>query len=110
MTLNRQDIIDQLVEKHKYTRIAATSVVDDFTDIIIDNMADGNTVTIYGFGSFSVLEKKPSMCTNPRTGEPCFVPAKCVPRFRPGKRMRAAAELWNDNRARRWANGNTAKA
>ena len=38
MNIKRADLIQQLVDKHRYTKKAATSIVDDFTDIILDNL------------------------------------------------------------------------
>ena len=38
MDIKRVDLIQQLVDKHGYTKKAATSIVDDFTDIILYNL------------------------------------------------------------------------
>ena len=69
MNIKRADLIQQLVDKHRYTKKAATSIVDDFTDIILDNLESGNAVSIYGFGCFDILERKERSCPNPQTGE-----------------------------------------
>lgn len=94
MNVNRQELIKQLVEKHSYTKKAATSIVEDFTDIIIDNLAAGNTVSIQNFGCFDMIERAARQCPNPQTGEMIDIPAHWVPRFFPGKKMKTAVKMW----------------
>lgn len=69
MDIKRADLIQQLVDKHHYTKKAATSIVDDFCQIILDNLRNGNTVSIHDFGCFDILERKQRSCPNPQTGE-----------------------------------------
>jgi len=74
MDIKRVDLIQQLVDKHGYTKKAATSIVDDFTDIILYNLGNGDTVSIHNFGCFDILERKARSCPNPQTGEKVDVP------------------------------------
>lgn len=97
MDIKRVDLIKQLMDKHGYTKKAATNIVDDFTDIILENLGEGNTVSIHNFGCFDILERKARSCPNPQTGETVKVPAHWIPRFYPGNRMRVAVKLWEDS-------------
>ena len=97
MDIKRVDLIQQLVDKHGYTKEAATSIVDDFTDIILYNLGNGDTVSIHNFGCFDILERKARRCPNPQTGERVDVPAHWIPRFYPGNKMRLAVKLWEDS-------------
>lgn len=100
MDVKRADLINQLVAKHSYTKKAATSLVDDFVDIILDNMRKGNTVSLRNFGCFDILERKARSCPNPQTGEKVDVPAHWIPRFYPGNKMRLAVKMWEDDMRR----------
>ncbi len=100
MDIKRNDLIEQLVEKHGYTKKAATSIVDDFVDVVLDNLSEGNTVSIRNFGCFDILERKARSCPNPQTGEKVEIPAHWVPRFYPGNRMRLVVKMWEDNNKR----------
>lgn len=100
MDIKRNDLIEQLVAKHHYTKKAATSLVDDFVDIILDNLENGNTVSIRNFGCFDILERQTRSCPNPQTGEKVIIPAHWIPRFYPGNRMRVAVKKWEDNSKR----------
>jgi nucleoid DNA-binding protein len=100
MDLKRTDLIQQLVERHGYTKAAATSIVDDFTESILYNLENGNTVSLHGFGCFDLLERKERRCPNPQTGETVTVPAHYIPRFYPWRAMRRAVKVWEDNTKR----------
>lgn len=100
MDIKRVDLIQQLVDKHGYTKKAAASIVDDFTDIILYNLGNGDTVSIHNFGCFDILERKARSCPNPQTGEKVNVPAHWIPRFYPGNKMRLAVKLWEDSTKR----------
>lgn len=100
MDIKRNDLIQQLVDKYGYTKKAATSIVDDFTSIILYNLGEGNTVSIRNFGCFDILERKERSCPNPQTGEKVIVPAHWVPRFYPGNQMRRVVKVWEDNTKR----------
>ena len=100
MDIKRNDLIKQLVDKHAYTKKAATSIVDDFINIILDNLEEGNTVSIRNFGCFDILERKARSCPNPQTGEKVNIPAHWVPRFYPGNQMRLVVKKWEDNTKR----------
>lgn len=105
MDVKRVDLINQLVDKYHYTKSSAESVVDDFCDIVIDNLKMGNTISIYGFGCFDILERKERRCPHPISGDPVSIPAHWIPRFYPGALMRRAVKIWEDNEKRGIPNG-----
>lgn len=94
------DLIQQLVDKHGYTKKAATSVIDDFTDIVLDNLRDGNAVSIYGFGCFDILERKARTFPSVQTGETMTAPTHWIPRFYPWTKMKTVVKLWEDDTKR----------
>jgi len=100
MNIKRNDLIQQLVNEYNYTKKAATRLVDDFVNIILDNLENGNTVSIRNFGCFDILERKARSCPNPQTGGRVEVPAHWIPRFYPGNGMRLAVKKWEDNHNR----------
>ena len=83
MDIKRNDLIQQLVSKHGYTKKAATDIVDDFTDIVLENLRGGNTVS----GALTFWNAKPEAAQIHRrarrwmflpTGFPASTPAaKC---------------------------------
>ncbi|MCL0040381.1 HU family DNA-binding protein, partial [Thermodesulfovibrionales bacterium] len=55
-----------------------------------DALTDGQKVTLVGFGTFSVFERKARKGRNPRTGEEIEIPAAKVPKFTAGKTLKEA--------------------
>ena len=49
----------------------------------------GDTVTLVGFGAFSVARRRSRTIRNPRTGQPATVGGR-VPRFKPSKELKQA--------------------
>lgn len=96
MDVKRNDLIQQLVGKG-YTKKDATSIIDDFAEVVLENLGKGNTVSIRNFGCFDILERKARSCPNPQTGEKVVVPAHKIPRFYPGNGMRRVVKMWEDN-------------
>ena len=97
MNITKKDLIDQLVEEYRYTKQAAQMLVDDFTDVIIRNYENGNTVSIHGFGSFDMNLRAARNTTNPATGDPMNIPEHWVPKFTPGRQIRMAVRKWQDD-------------
>lgn len=72
------------------TKRASREVVGAITSVITDVLATGKKVTLVGFGTFQVINKKARRGVNPRTRESINIPAKKVARFKPGKSLREA--------------------
>ena len=53
-----------------------------------DSLASGERIEIRGFGSFALHSHPSRIGRNPKTGEAVAVPARYVPRFKPGKELR----------------------
>jgi len=49
-----------------------------------------DTITLVGFGTFSVRHRAARMGRNPRTGEEIQIKASKVPGFKPGKALKDA--------------------
>ena len=97
MKVKRADLIQQLADNYSYSKKDATKVVDDFTDIIIRNLEEGNIILLRNFGCFDILKREERSCPNPISGEKVVIPAHHIPRFYPSNRMRIAVKKWEDN-------------
>jgi DNA-binding protein HU-beta len=49
----------------------------------------GDAVTLVGFGTFSVVRRRPRTMRNPRTGQTVAVTGR-MPRFKPSKELKQA--------------------
>lgn len=64
------------------SKAAATRAAQETLNFIKESLAAGDSVQLYGFGTFSVKERAPRKALNIRTREKIDVPAKRVVRFR----------------------------
>ena len=64
--------------------------MDAMTEAITDTFSKGEKVTLVGFGTFQVMERKARKGVNPQTRRTIQIPAKKVPKFRSGKSLREA--------------------
>lgn len=88
--MNKTEMVARLAEKTGTTQKDAQKALDGVIGIISDELKDGGSVTLTGFGTFSIAERKPRTGRNPRTGEPLDIPAARVPKFKAGKVLKNA--------------------
>jgi len=86
--MNKGELIAQVAGKVGITKKDAADVIDAFTETITNCLSKGEKVTLVGFGTFQVMERKARRGVNPQTKETIQIPAKKVPKFIPGKNLR----------------------
>ena len=69
-------------------------IVDTFFDTISKAISRKDRVELRGFGAFDVKEREARIARNPKTGSVVAVPAKTIPFFRMGKRMKERINQW----------------
>ena len=91
--MNRSDLVEQLaVRFSQLTQRDADSAVTTILHAMNEAMVRGHRIEIRGFGSFSMVHYAPRMGRNPSNGVPVSIPARRVPRFKPGKALCAVVE------------------
>jgi len=86
--MNKADLVEKVTGQVGLTKRASNEAIDAMTSIVSDALARGDKVTLVGFGTFQAMERKARRGRNPQTGQTIQIPAKKVPRFRPGKGLR----------------------
>ena len=87
--MNKGDLIRELA-KVVGTKKEAEAAVNTIFGAITKALKKGNKVTLIGFGTFSVTKRAARKGRNPQTGKEIKLPAKKVPKFTPGKGLKAA--------------------
>jgi len=59
---------------------------------VTEALANGDKVTLVGFGTFSAVKRAARKAKNPRTGEMIKIPAKTVAKFKPGSKLAEAVK------------------
>ncbi len=88
--MNKSELIDQVAHNAELNKTTATRVVDVLLDVISERLRQGDTVTLSGFGTFTVSNRHARNGRNPRTGEMIAIPASKSPRFKAGKGLKDA--------------------
>jgi DNA-binding protein HU-beta len=92
VTVNKRDLVGKIATDACLTRAQATAALDAFVQGIQASLVRGDRVTISGFGTFGVSERKARRVRNPRSGSAIEVAAKKVPRFAPGMELKSAID------------------
>ncbi len=88
--MNKTDLIDRVAESTELNKTSASRAVEAILDIITGSLRQGDSVTLSGFGTFSVSNRSQRTGRNPRTGESITIPASKAPKFKSGKGLKDA--------------------
>ncbi len=88
--MNKADLIESIANTADLSKASAGRALDAAIEAITKALKNGDTITLVGFGTFSVRHRKARMGRNPRTGEEIQIKASKVPGFKPGKALKDA--------------------
>jgi len=88
--MNKGELIDSVANQTNLSKADAGRAVDALIDAIEGTLKVGNTVSLVGFGTFSVKNRAARQGRNPRTGETIQIKASRVPSFKAGKALKDA--------------------
>ena len=89
--MNKGDLVDE-VAKVVGTKKEAQAAVECVLSSITKALKKGEAVTLVGFGTFKVTNRKARMGRNPQTGEEIKIKASKAPKFTPGKSLKEAVK------------------
>ena len=88
--MNKAELIESIADSADLSKASAGRALDAAIESITKSLKNGDTITLVGFGTFSVRHRKARMGRNPRTGEEIQIKASKVPGFKPGKALKDA--------------------
>jgi len=86
--MNKKELMDEVSEKVGITKKEVGNIIDATTEAIRKALSKGEKVTLVGFGTFRVLNRKARRGRNPQTGEELQISAKKVAKFKAGKNLK----------------------
>lgn len=86
--LNKHDFINLIAKKCETSKVEAERIINYFTKGIEEVIAQGNKLTLVGFGSFYIAETASRDGRNPRTGEIIKIAASKTPKFKAGSDLK----------------------
>ena len=88
--MNKSELVEHIANQADISKATATRALDAITGAVRTTLKKGGTVSLVGFGSFSVTKRPARTGRNPRTGAAIKIKSAKVPKFRPGKALKDA--------------------
>ena len=86
--MNKRELTDAVASAADLAKADAARAVDAVLGAISGALGQGDSVSLVGFGTFSVKHRAARQGRNPRTGETIQIAATSVPGFKAGRALR----------------------
>jgi DNA-binding protein HU-beta len=86
--MTKAEIVERIAAEAKVTKSAATKAFAAVVGAVKEALQKGDKVSVVGFGTFSVSERKARKGRNPQTGKEIKIAARKVPKFTAGKNLK----------------------
>jgi DNA-binding protein HU-beta len=88
--VNKSELVEHIAKSAGISKAAATRSLDAMIDAVKSTLKKNQSVTLVGFGTFSVGQRAARSGRNPRTGEVIKIKSAKVPKFKAGKALKDA--------------------
>lgn len=90
--MNKTELVAAVAAKAELSKKDAEAAVSAVLDSVKDALAEGDKVSIVGFGTFSVKTRAAREGINPLTKAPMSIPETKVPAFKAGAALKDAVK------------------
>lgn len=90
--MNKTELVAVVAAKAELSKKDAEAAVNAVFDSVKDALAEGDKVSLIGFGTFSVKTRAARTGLNPRTKETIEIPESKVPAFKAGSALKDAVK------------------
>lgn len=88
--LTKKEIVATIASIVETTQTQVELTIDALIGLVINQLKEGNEMTITGLGTFVIKNKPERIGINPATKEKIKIPAKNVLKFKPAKNLKEA--------------------
>lgn len=88
--MNKGDFVAAIAESADMTKADAERAVEAVFSVVKQALKSGDSISLVGFGTFSVRKRAARTGRNPRTGDTITIKASKVPAFKAGKALKDA--------------------
>jgi DNA-binding protein HU-beta len=92
IVMTKAELVSKIAEKAGLTKADSEKALNAFLSAVEETLVSEGKLTLTGFGTFAVEERKERTGRNPRTGDEIKIPACKVVKFRPGKLLKEAVK------------------
>ena len=90
--MNKTELVAAVAAKAELSKKDPEAAVNAVFDSVKDALAEGDKVSLIGFGTFSVKTRAARTGLNPRTKETIEIPESKVPAFKAGSALKDAVK------------------
>jgi len=90
--MTKADLVEKIAKDAGITKAQAEKVANSALAAMTDALKAGDKVTLVGFGSFNVADRKARVGRNPQTGAAIKIPARKAVSFSAGKPLKEAIQ------------------
>ena len=88
--MTKTELINSIADKANCTKKDASAALDATLAAISEALVNGDKVSIVGFGTFEVRDRKEKTVINPQTKKKMTAPASKAPAFKAGQVLKNA--------------------
>lgn len=88
--MNKTELVEAVSKSADLSKSDAGDAVEAVLGAVTKALKKGDTVSLVGFGTFSVKKRAARTGRNPRTGETIKIKASKIPSFKAGKGLKDA--------------------
>ena len=93
VNLTKKDLINQIYMQIGFSKQISENLIEDFFDIIVENLKNEKILKLSKFGTFSIRQKKTRIGRNPKTKEIKIISERNVVLFKPSKEFKNLVNL-----------------
>jgi len=85
--MNKNELVSAIAENAGLSKVDSKKALEGFEAAVTGALAKGESVTLVGFGTFSVAKREERNGVNPATGAAIKIAAKKVAKFKAGAKL-----------------------
>ena len=86
--MNKAELVAAMAEKTELSKKDAEAALKAFTDVVAEELKQGEKIQLVGFGTFEVSERAERTRRNPQPGKEMPIAASKAPKFKAGKALK----------------------
>ena len=86
--MNNKEFISELARKLGYTNKETAQLLSSAIGVMTQELQEGKTIAIQGFGTFEVKKKLERISANPTTQQRMLIPPKLVLSYKPSTNLK----------------------
>jgi len=91
--MNKSELVASISEKSELSKVDSERALEAFCASVTGELGVGGTVSLVGFGTFSVKDRAERKGRNPQTGAEITIKASKAPAFKAGKGLKEAVNV-----------------